>query len=126
VEIPRKPGIEPGKVTIGQRCLRRWQSYSSWPGSSQELCSRIPGVRWIRRLVFGVVAILLALIVGFTQLGFSSGWVPISVLSFAMGAMNTALSRVGAQNVSLTFVTGTLSRIWSATRAGGQACASAG
>jgi uncharacterized membrane protein YoaK (UPF0700 family) len=58
-----------------------------------------------------VVAASLALIVGFTQLGFSSGWVPIAVLSLAMGAMNTALSRVGAQYVSLTFVTGTLSRI---------------
>jgi len=69
------------------------------------------GVRRIRRLVFGVVAASLALIVGFTQLGFSSGWVPIAVLSLAMGAMNTALSRVGAQYVSLTFVTGTLSRI---------------
>jgi uncharacterized membrane protein YoaK (UPF0700 family) len=69
------------------------------------------GVRRIRRLVFGVVAASLALIVGFTQLGFSSGWVPIAVVSFAMGAMNTALSRVGAQYVSLTFVTGTLSRI---------------
>jgi uncharacterized membrane protein YoaK (UPF0700 family) len=68
-------------------------------------------VRRIRRLVFGVVAGSLALIIGFTQLGFSSGWVPIAVLSFAMGAMNTALSRVGAQYVSLTFVTGTLSRI---------------
>jgi len=68
-------------------------------------------VRRIRRLVFGVVAGSLALIIGFTQLGFSSGWVPISVVSFAMGAMNTALSRVGGQNVSLTFVTGTLSRI---------------
>jgi uncharacterized membrane protein YoaK (UPF0700 family) len=28
-----------------------------------------------------------------------------------MGAMNTALSRVGSQSVSLTFVTGTLSRL---------------
>jgi uncharacterized membrane protein YoaK (UPF0700 family) len=69
------------------------------------------GVHRIRRLVFGVVAILLALIVGFAQLGFSSGGVPISVLSFAMGAMNAALPRVAAQNVSLIFVTGTLSRI---------------
>jgi uncharacterized membrane protein YoaK (UPF0700 family) len=68
-------------------------------------------VRWIRRLAFAVVAALLALIIGFTQLGASSGWVPISVVSFAMGAMNTVMSRVGAQNVSLTFVTGTLSRI---------------
>jgi uncharacterized membrane protein YoaK (UPF0700 family) len=68
-------------------------------------------VRWIRRLIFGVAAVLLALTIGFTQLGFSSSGVPISVLSFAMGVMNTALSRVGAQNVSLTFVTGTLSKI---------------
>ena len=65
----------------------------------------------IRRVIFGIVAILLASIVGLAQLAFSSGWAQISVLSFAMGAMNTALSRVGAQNVSLTFVTGTLSRI---------------
>jgi uncharacterized membrane protein YoaK (UPF0700 family) len=69
------------------------------------------GLRRKRRLVFGLVAATLVLIIGFTQLGFSSGWVPIAVLSFAMGAMNTALSRVGAQYVSLTFVTGTLSRI---------------
>ena len=38
--------------------------------------ARVFGVRRKRRLVFGVVAALLALIVGFTQLGFSSGWVP--------------------------------------------------
>jgi uncharacterized membrane protein YoaK (UPF0700 family) len=66
-------------------------------------------VRRVRRLVFGVVAVLLGLIVGFAQLGFSSGWVTISVLSFAMGAMNTVLPRVAAQNVM--FVTGTLHRI---------------
>jgi uncharacterized membrane protein YoaK (UPF0700 family) len=69
------------------------------------------GVQRIRRLIFGAVAILLALIVGFTQLGFLSHGVPIAVLGFAMGAMDTALSRVGTQNASLTFVTGTLSRI---------------
>jgi uncharacterized membrane protein YoaK (UPF0700 family) len=69
------------------------------------------GVRRIQRPVFGLVAASLALIVGFTQLGFSSGWIPIAVISLAMGAMNTALSRVGAQFVSLTFVTGTLSTI---------------
>jgi uncharacterized membrane protein YoaK (UPF0700 family) len=69
------------------------------------------GLRRKWRLVFGAVAATLVLIIGFTQLGFSSGWVPIAVLSFAMGAMNTAMSRVGAQYVSLTFVTGTLSRI---------------
>jgi uncharacterized membrane protein YoaK (UPF0700 family) len=59
-------------------------------------------------LVFGLVAASLALIIGFTQLGFLSSWILIAVLSFAMGVMNLALSRVGAQRVRLTFVTGTL------------------
>jgi len=68
-------------------------------------------VRRIRRLVFGLDAAALALIIGFTQLGLLSGAVGIAVISFAMGAMNAALSRVGAQSVSLTFVSGTLSRI---------------
>jgi uncharacterized membrane protein YoaK (UPF0700 family) len=68
-------------------------------------------VRQIRRLVFGMVASSLALIIGFTRLGFLSDAVGIAVISFAMGAMNTALSRVGAESVSLTFVTGTLSRL---------------
>jgi uncharacterized membrane protein YoaK (UPF0700 family) len=68
-------------------------------------------VRRIRRLVFGMVASSLALIIGSTRLGFLSDAVGIAVISFAMGAMNTALSRVGAESVSLTFVTGTLSRL---------------
>jgi uncharacterized membrane protein YoaK (UPF0700 family) len=68
-------------------------------------------VRRIRRVVFGMVASSLALIIGLTRLGLLSDGVGIAVISFAMGAMNAALSRVGAQSVSLTFVTGTLSRI---------------
>lgn len=68
-------------------------------------------VRRIRRLVFGMVAFSLALIICLTRLGFLSDGVGIAVVSFAMGAMNAALSRVGADSVSLTFVTGTLTRI---------------
>jgi uncharacterized membrane protein YoaK (UPF0700 family) len=65
----------------------------------------------IRRLVFGAIATSLALIIGVAQIGFSSNWVTIAVISSAMGSMNTALTRVGDKVVSLTFVTGTLSRI---------------
>lgn len=71
----------------------------------------------IRRLVFGMTAASLALIIALTKLGFLSEWPNIAIISFAMGAMNTALSgvgvrsRVGGESVSLTFVTGTLSRI---------------
>jgi uncharacterized membrane protein YoaK (UPF0700 family) len=67
--------------------------------------------RRARRAVFGVVAAGLAAVVAFTQLGPLSAGVLIAMVSFAMGVMNTALSRVGAQSVSLTFVTGTLSRV---------------
>jgi uncharacterized membrane protein YoaK (UPF0700 family) len=37
----------------------------------------------------------------------------IAIVSAAMGILNSAFSRVGAQSVSLTFVTGTLSRVGS-------------
>jgi uncharacterized membrane protein YoaK (UPF0700 family) len=69
--------------------------------------------RFARRAVFGVVAAALAAIVGFTHLGLLSGGPAIAAISFAMGIMNSAFSRVGAQSVSLTFVTGTLSRVGS-------------
>jgi uncharacterized membrane protein YoaK (UPF0700 family) len=67
--------------------------------------------RRARRLVFGSVAGALALIIGLTQLGLSYGAVHIAIISFAMGVMNIALSRVGALAVSLTFVTGSLSKL---------------
>jgi uncharacterized membrane protein YoaK (UPF0700 family) len=69
--------------------------------------------RFARRLVFGVVAAALAAIVGLTQVGLLSGGAAIAAISFAMGIMNSALSRVGAESVSLTFVTGALSRVGS-------------
>jgi uncharacterized membrane protein YoaK (UPF0700 family) len=69
--------------------------------------------RLARRLVFGVVAAALALVIGFMQLAWLSGAAAIAAISFAMGVMNSAFSRVGAQSVSLTFVTGTLSRVGS-------------
>jgi uncharacterized membrane protein YoaK (UPF0700 family) len=67
--------------------------------------------RRARRLIFGLVAASLALIIGLTQLGLSYSGVHIATISFAMGVVNSALSRVGALSVSLTFVTGTLSKL---------------
>jgi uncharacterized membrane protein YoaK (UPF0700 family) len=69
------------------------------------------GTHQARRLQFEVVAALLAVSIGLTLLGLSGSAVGIATLSVAMGIMNTALSRIGAQSVSLTFVTGTLSRM---------------
>ncbi|MGA7330057.1 MAG: DUF1275 family protein [Rhodomicrobium sp.] len=63
-----------------------------------------------RRIIFAAAAVLLALVIGLSKLGAISAAAHIAVASFAMGVLNTAFSRVGAQHVGLTFVTGTLSR----------------
>jgi uncharacterized membrane protein YoaK (UPF0700 family) len=69
--------------------------------------------RRARRAVFGVVAAALAEVVGLTYFDFLSVGFGIAIVSAAMGIMNSAFSRVGAESVSLTFVTGTLSRVGS-------------
>jgi Protein of unknown function (DUF1275) len=69
--------------------------------------------RYARQVLYSVVAAALAAIVGLTQFGALSGALAIAAVGFAMGVMNSALSRVGAQAVSLTFVTGSLSRVGS-------------
>jgi uncharacterized membrane protein YoaK (UPF0700 family) len=69
------------------------------------------GLRHSRRLLFGVVSILLAVIIGVTQFGLLDVEIGIATLNLAMGLMSTALSHVGAEPVSLTFVTGTLNKL---------------
>ena len=76
------------------------------------LLAHFPG-RLGQRVVFGAVAAALTAVVVFWRLGFVSAGAHVPSISFAMGIMNSALSRVGAQPVSLTFVTGTLSRVGS-------------
>jgi uncharacterized membrane protein YoaK (UPF0700 family) len=66
-----------------------------------------------QRLKFGLVAALLAVTLGVTQLATVSQLLSISALSFAMGLLNTTVSRVGPEPVNLAFVTGTLSKIGS-------------
>jgi uncharacterized membrane protein YoaK (UPF0700 family) len=77
-------------------------------------------LRYSHRLIFAVIAGLIAAVAGFERHGLWSALVEIAVLSVAMGMMNPALSKVGAESVSLTFVTGTLNRI------GGNLAAAAG
>jgi len=71
------------------------------------------GLRYSRRLLFGLVSILLAVVIGLTQLGALDAAVSIAILSLAMGMMNATLSKVGGEAVSLSFVTGDLSRVGS-------------
>src|SRR5271168_2084642 len=77
-------------------------------------------LRHSHRLIFGVIAGLLATVAGLERYGLWNAAAEIALLSLAMGMMNPALSKVGAESVSLTFVTGTLSRI------GGHLAAAAG
>jgi uncharacterized membrane protein YoaK (UPF0700 family) len=68
-------------------------------------------LRYSHRLIFGVIAGLLATVAVLERHGQWNTAAEIAMLSLAMGMMNPALSKVGAESVSLTFVTGTLNRI---------------
>jgi uncharacterized membrane protein YoaK (UPF0700 family) len=64
-----------------------------------------------RRIGLGLVAVLFAFVIAMNGWREVAGELPIVVLTFAMGILNTVLSHVGAESVSLTFVTGTLGKI---------------
>ncbi len=68
-------------------------------------------LRYSSRLIFGVIAGLLATVAGLERHNLWNAHSEIALLSLALGMMNPALSKVGAESVSLTFVTGTLNRI---------------
>jgi uncharacterized membrane protein YoaK (UPF0700 family) len=67
--------------------------------------------RYSHRVIFGLIAGLLATVAGLERKGLGNAGAEIAMLSLATGMMNPALSKVGAESVSLTFVTGTLNRI---------------
>ena len=58
-----------------------------------------------------MIAGLLATVAGLERHGLWNAPAEIALLSLAMGMMNPALAKVGAESVSLTFVTGALNRI---------------
>jgi uncharacterized membrane protein YoaK (UPF0700 family) len=66
-------------------------------------------LRYSHRLIFGIIAVLLAL-AGFEPRLMRSTLFEVGTLSLAMGMMNPAFSRIGGESVSHTFVTGTLKR----------------
>jgi uncharacterized membrane protein YoaK (UPF0700 family) len=68
------------------------------------------GLRHVHRVLFGVVAALLIMALQLQNDAMFKN-VSIAALSFGMGMVNPAISRIGSEAVSLTFVTGTLSRI---------------
>jgi uncharacterized membrane protein YoaK (UPF0700 family) len=68
-------------------------------------------LRHSHRMICGLIASLLAILAVLDRHGVGNAPSEIAILSLAMGMMNPALSRIGAESVSLTFVTGTLNKI---------------
>lgn len=64
-----------------------------------------------RRLCFGAIAGILAAVAALESNGFRNIPVEIALLCLAMAMVNPALTKIGAEPVSLTFMTGTLNRI---------------
>jgi uncharacterized membrane protein YoaK (UPF0700 family) len=63
------------------------------------------------RPLCGLVAVLLSASLAAVYLDPRTGWFSIILLSLAMGVMNTTITHVGRQSVSLGFVTGDLNNL---------------
>jgi uncharacterized membrane protein YoaK (UPF0700 family) len=68
-------------------------------------------LRHSHRMIFGLIAVVLATIAGLDRHDPWNAPLEIAMLSVAMGMMNPALSKIGGESVSLTFMTGILSRM---------------
>ncbi len=68
-------------------------------------------LRQSHRVVFGLIAGLIAAAAALEQGGVAIAVFEIAFISLAMGMMNPAVSKIGSEPVSLTFVTGTLNRM---------------
>jgi len=68
-------------------------------------------IGYSRRLLFLAAAVLLACFVALNLHAYPRAYLSLPTLSLAMGLMNPAVSRVGREPISLTFVTGTLNKI---------------
>jgi uncharacterized membrane protein YoaK (UPF0700 family) len=68
-------------------------------------------LRQSHRAVFALIAVLLGTTAALEQAGMAIALAEIALLSLAMGMMNPAVSKIGSEPVSLTFVTGTLNRM---------------
>lgn len=66
-----------------------------------------------RKILLGTTATILAAVIADTQLGNPTAHAAESIgtLALAMGLMNTTYSHIGAEPVSLTFVTGALNKV---------------
>jgi uncharacterized membrane protein YoaK (UPF0700 family) len=82
-------------------------------------------VRHSQRLLFIASAVLIAGFVVFNVPMSRNANRSLPMLSVAMGMINPAVSRIGGERVSLTFVTGTLNKMAKASRTGCSPCRAA-
>ena len=68
-------------------------------------------LRYAHRVMFGLIASGLAIVLGLEWGGMQIVLLEIALVCLTMGMINPALTKIGAESVSLTFVTGTLNRI---------------
>lgn len=68
-------------------------------------------LRHAHRLMLGLIAAGIAAVASMQWAGLKHAPAEIAVMCLAMGMTNPTLSKVGPESVSLTFVTGTLSRL---------------
>jgi uncharacterized membrane protein YoaK (UPF0700 family) len=78
--------------------------------SCWERSSAIPAAAPLRWLL-GCVAALLAVDMTAAGVAPSADWLSIAILSLAMGMMNAAINRVGAQSIGPGYVTGGLNNM---------------
>jgi uncharacterized membrane protein YoaK (UPF0700 family) len=79
-------------------------------GATAGTCLTRPSLRHSRNILFGVIAALLAVVIGGTELG--NGTLPanlsISMLGLAMGMMNVATTHIGAELIGVGAITGSM------------------
>jgi uncharacterized membrane protein YoaK (UPF0700 family) len=81
-------------------------------GSASGNLIRHSTLRHASRLVFLLIAVSLVAVAGIGGPG-ELKTLDVALLSFAMGMVNPVLPKIGGESISLTFMTGTLSRIGS-------------
>lgn len=68
-------------------------------------------IRRPHRVIFAIVAFLLAIVSALMAVHSVLATVAVGILSFGTGMVNPTLSKIGSESVSLTFMTGNLNRI---------------
>jgi uncharacterized membrane protein YoaK (UPF0700 family) len=93
------PAILAIAAFVGGSFIGNWLSHSK--------------LRAFRALIFTTAALLLALFVALNLHHPASQNLAIPILSLSMGLINPTVARIGAEPISVTFVTGTLNKIGS-------------